>query len=93
MATTSAIQDNVAAEFAKAFYAELTARSLRDAFDTAVQTIRVSRGDHPRAGWRQLHTPIGDNYISPSVSGRRLRLVNVGRVVVDAPVLVRVGGR
>jgi hypothetical protein len=44
-------------------------------------------------GWRQLHTPTGDNYISPSASDRRLRLVlvNVGRVVVDAPVLVRVG--
>jgi len=54
VATTSAIEDKVAAEFAKAFYAELAARSLRDAFDTAVQTIRVSRGDDPRAVTRDV---------------------------------------
>jgi len=54
VATTSAIQDKVAAEFAKAFYAELAARSLRDAFDTAVQTIRMSLGDNPRAVTRDV---------------------------------------
>jgi len=32
VATTAAIHDEVAAEFAKAFYAELAARSLRDVF-------------------------------------------------------------
>ena len=42
VATTSAIQDTVAAEFAAAFYAELTSRSLRDAFDTAVRALRLS---------------------------------------------------
>src|SRR5882672_2687140 len=49
VATTRAIQDGVAAEFARTFYAELAARPLRDAFDTAVQAIRLRWGDDPRA--------------------------------------------
>src|SRR5690242_9054188 len=39
VATTSAIRDDVAAEFAAAFYAVLAARSLREAFDSAVAMI------------------------------------------------------
>lgn len=54
VATTSAIQDAVAAEFAKTFYAELAARSLRDAFDTAVQAIRLRWGDDPRSVTRDV---------------------------------------
>lgn len=54
VATTSAIQDTIAAEFATAFYAELTTRSLRDAFDTAEQAIRLRWGDDPRAVTRDV---------------------------------------
>lgn len=56
VATTSAIQDTIAAEFATAFYAELTTRSLRDAFETAVQAIRLRWGDDPRAVLRDVES-------------------------------------
>lgn len=45
LATTSAIRDDVAAEFAAAFYAELAARSLRQAFETAVSLIQMRSGE------------------------------------------------
>lgn len=54
VATTRAIQDTVAAEFAKAFYAELAVRPLRDAFDTAVQAVRLRWGDDPHAVTRDV---------------------------------------
>ena len=54
VATTSAIMDTVAAEFAKAFYAELATRPLRDAFDTAVQAVRLRWGDEPRTVTRDV---------------------------------------
>jgi CHAT domain len=54
VATTQAIADEVAAEFAKAFYAEFTVRPLRSAFDTAVHTLRARWGDDPRAVTRDL---------------------------------------
>jgi hypothetical protein len=57
VATTWAIEDTVAAEFAKTFYAELTARSLRDAFDTAVHAVQLRWGDDPRAVIRDVATP------------------------------------
>ncbi|HEX3475848.1 MAG TPA: CHAT domain-containing protein [Kofleriaceae bacterium] len=57
VATTRAIQDAVAAEFARTFYAELAARPMRDAFETAVQAIRVRWGDDPRAVTRDVGTP------------------------------------
>ena len=57
VATTRAIQDSVAAEFAKTFYAELAARPLREAFDTAVQAIRLRRGGDPRSVTRDLAVP------------------------------------
>lgn len=49
VATTAAIQDRVAAEFAAAFYAELATRSLRDAYETAVLAVRLRSGDDPRS--------------------------------------------
>jgi len=59
VATTHAIQDAVAAEFAAAFYAELAVRPLRRAFDAAVQALRTRCGDDPRAVLRDvaLHDP------------------------------------
>jgi hypothetical protein len=54
VATTRAIQDEVAAEFARTFYAELCARPLRDAFDTTVQAIRAHRGDDPQGVHRDV---------------------------------------
>jgi len=54
VATTSAIEDAVAAAFAKAFYAELVTRSLADAFDAAVHEVRARWGDDPRAVTREL---------------------------------------
>jgi hypothetical protein len=53
VATTSTIQDAVAAEFAAAFYAELATRSLREAYETAVQAVRLRSGDDPRAVTRE----------------------------------------
>lgn len=49
VATTTEIQDAVAAELARAFYAELASRPLREAFETAQHVVRVRRGDDPRA--------------------------------------------
>ena len=59
VATTHAIQDAVAAEFAAAFYAELAVRPLRRAFDAAVQALRTRCGDDPRAVLRdiEVHEP------------------------------------
>jgi hypothetical protein len=54
VATTQAIQDRVAAEFAEAFYAELAVRPLQNAFDTAVQALRTRWGDDPRAVTRDV---------------------------------------
>lgn len=54
VATTRAIQDEVAAAFAAAFYAELATRSLRDAFDTAVQVVQLRWGDSRRSVTRDL---------------------------------------
>jgi CHAT domain len=54
VATTHAIQDAVAAEFAAAFYAELAVRPLRGAFDAAVQALRTRCGDDPRAVLRDV---------------------------------------
>lgn len=54
VATTWAIVDSIAAEFAGAFYAELAVRPLRDAFDTAVQAVRMRWGDDPRAITRDV---------------------------------------
>ena len=57
VATTAAIQDTVAAEFATAFYAELATRTLRDAFETAEQAVRTRWGDNPRAVTRDVLPP------------------------------------
>jgi len=54
VATTHAIQDAVAAEFAAAFYAELAIRPLRRAFDVAVEALRTRCGDDPRAVLRDI---------------------------------------
>jgi len=54
VATTSAIQDAVAAEFAAAFYAELATRSLREAYETAVQAVRLRSGGDPRSVMRDV---------------------------------------
>src|SRR5215468_884593 len=54
VATTSAIQDGVAAEFAAAFYAELATRSLREAYETAVQAVRLRSGDNPQSVTRDV---------------------------------------
>jgi hypothetical protein len=54
VATTQAIQDAVAAEFAEAFYAELAVRPLRSAFDTAVHALQMRCGDDPRAVTRDV---------------------------------------
>jgi hypothetical protein len=57
VATTQAIQDDVATAFATAFYAELTTRSLRDAFDAAVHAVRAKWGDAPQSLVRDLAGP------------------------------------
>lgn len=63
VATTHAIQDAVAAEFAETFYAELAVRPLRAAFDAAVSALQTRWGDDPRAVTRDVgehgepHTP------------------------------------
>lgn len=63
VATTHAIEDAVAAEFAEALYAELAVRPLRAAFDAAVSALQVRWGDDPRAATRDVvvhdepHTP------------------------------------
>ncbi|HEX7942082.1 MAG TPA: hypothetical protein VF488_09770, partial [Gemmatimonadaceae bacterium] len=54
VATTRAIQDTVASEFAQAFYAELAVRPLRSAFDTAVHAVQTHWGDDPRAITRDV---------------------------------------
>lgn len=54
VATTAAIRDEVAAEFATAFYAELATRSLQEAFDAAEHVVRVRRGDTPHAVTRDV---------------------------------------
>ncbi|HEX3475046.1 MAG TPA: CHAT domain-containing protein [Kofleriaceae bacterium] len=54
VATTRAIQDTVASEFAQAFYAELAVRPLRSAFDTAVHAVQTHWGDDPRAIMRDV---------------------------------------
>lgn len=54
VATTRAIRDDVAAEFAKGFYAEICARPLRDAFDTTVQAVRTRWGDAPQGVTRDV---------------------------------------
>lgn len=54
VATTHAIQDMVAAEFAQAFYAELAVRSLQSAFDAAVHAVQTRRGDGPGAVTRDV---------------------------------------
>src|SRR5262249_38487056 len=54
VATTRAIQDGVAAEFARTFYAELAARPLRDAFETAVHAVQLRWGDDPRSVTRDV---------------------------------------
>lgn len=59
VATTSSIQDGVAAEFAAAFYAELATRSLREAYETAVQAVRLRSGDDPRSVTRDIRD-VGD---------------------------------
>jgi hypothetical protein len=60
VATTCAIQDGVAAEFATAFYAELATRSLRDAYETAEQAVRMRAGDDPRSVVRDIGEVAGD---------------------------------
>jgi len=54
VATTSAIDDKVAAGFATAFYSEMAARSLRDAFDTAVQAMQLRWGGDPQSVTRDV---------------------------------------
>jgi hypothetical protein len=54
VATTRAIQDTVASEFARTFYAELAVRPLRSAFDTAVHAVQTRWGDDPRAITRDV---------------------------------------
>jgi hypothetical protein len=54
VATTSEVRDDVAAEFARAFYVELAARPLREAFDAAVAAIRMLHGDDPDAVRRDV---------------------------------------
>jgi hypothetical protein len=54
VATTHAIQDAVAAEFAGAFYAELAVRPLGAAFEAAVAALRAHRGDDPRGVTRDV---------------------------------------
>jgi len=56
VATTRAIEDAVAAEFAEAFYAELAVRPLREAFDTAAHAVKTRWGDDPRAITRDIVT-------------------------------------
>lgn len=54
VATTHAIQDAVAAEFAGAFYAELAVRPLRAAFEAAVSALQARWGDDPRGVTRDV---------------------------------------
>lgn len=54
VATTRAIQDAVASEFARAFYAELAVRPLQSAFDTAVHAVQTHWGDDPCAITREV---------------------------------------
>jgi len=64
VATTSAIQDGVAAEFAAAFYAELATRSLREAYETAMQAVQLRSGDDPRSVIRDVEG-VGDTEPPP----------------------------
>lgn len=56
VATTHAIQDEVAAEFARAFYAELATRSLREAFAAATHVVQARWGDAPGSLTRDVAT-------------------------------------
>lgn len=57
VATTAAIQDGIAAQFAAAFYTELVVRSLREAFEAAERTIRLRYGNDPRDVRRDADKP------------------------------------
>jgi hypothetical protein len=48
VATSKAIMDDVAADFAAKLYAELAVRPLRAAFDAATATVRGKKGEDPR---------------------------------------------
>jgi hypothetical protein len=48
VATSQAIMDDVAADFATQLYTELVTRPLRAAFDAASAAVRLKRGEHPR---------------------------------------------
>lgn len=54
IATTAAVRDDVAAELARAFYAELIHRPLREAFETALEAVRLQHGDDPNASRRDV---------------------------------------
>jgi hypothetical protein len=57
IATTRAIDDEAAAAFAEAFYAELAVRPLRDAFDVAASAMHLRHGDDPRTVTRDVGVP------------------------------------
>jgi hypothetical protein len=56
VATTHAIHDEAAAEFARAFYAELATRSLREAFAAAMHVVQARWGDVPGPITRDIAT-------------------------------------
>lgn len=59
IATTRAIDDEAAAAFAEAFYAELATRPLREAFDAAASAMRLRHGDDPRTVTRTVTRDVG----------------------------------
>jgi hypothetical protein len=65
IATTRAIDDQAAADFAEAFYAELAGRPLREAFDAAASSVRLRHGDDPRTVTRDVDVH-GDDRIAPA---------------------------
>ncbi len=64
IATSQAIDDEVASEFAARFYKSLAAgAALRTAFNEAEAAVRARRGDEPRAAYR--------SFVPPEVGARR----------------------